>query len=51
LYTVTKPPKKLKAIPNAVDLAMDLPGQKSTDENQAITNLKPPTYANTTVTS
>jgi len=24
LYTITKPQKKLKAIPNAVDLAMDL---------------------------
>jgi len=23
LYTITKPPKKLQAIPNAVDLAMD----------------------------
>jgi len=24
LYTITKPPNKLKTIPNAVDLAMDL---------------------------
>ena len=37
LYTITKAPKKLKAIRNAVDLAMDLlyPARKeNTEESQ-----------------
>jgi len=52
LYTITKCQKKLKATPNAVDLAMDLllSSQARTQENQPITNLTPRTFANTTVT-
>jgi len=50
LYAITKPQKKLKATPNAVDLAMDLL-LSNTEENQLITNLKPRSFANTTVTS
>jgi len=55
MHCITKAPKKLKAIRNALDLAMDLllssQARKKTEENQPITNLKPRTFANTTVTS
>jgi len=54
LYTIKKPQKKLKATPNAADLAMDLllsSQARNAGENQPITNLKPHTFANTTVTS
>jgi len=54
LYTITKPPNKLKASPNTVDLEMDLLFSSQVRlENQPInnTNLKPRTFANTTVTS
>jgi len=53
LYTITKPPNKLKTIPNAVDLAMDLllsSQARKPRGNQPITNLKLRTFANTTVT-
>jgi len=53
-YIITKAPKKLKAIPNAVDLAMDLllpsQGIKHRGES-AYYHLKPRTFANTKVTS
>ena len=52
LYTITKSPKKLKATPDAVDPAICFYPTKpeNADENQPIANLKPRTFANTTVT-
>ena len=53
LLTTMNPSNKLKATPNAVDLAMDLILFRSaeTGEKQPITNLKPWISANTTGTS
>jgi len=54
LYTITKAPKKLKAIRNAVDLVMDLllsSEARKQRRSAFITNLKTRTFAKTMVTS
>ena len=54
LYTITKAPKKLKAIRNAVDLVMDLLLSSEARKHRRsafITNLKTRTFAKTMVTS
>jgi len=54
LYTITKPQKKLKATHNAFIwrwICFYPARPENTDENQPITNLKPRTFASTSVTS
>jgi len=54
LYSITKPPKKLKVLPMLLIwrwICVYLAKPENTDENQPITTLKPRAFANTTVTS